>query len=110
MVFIMQTFLFRFGFESPEQFHANNAHGWDDEDSQGVLISARTEDEALAWGRQIAEAFLQQLYQDKLISWLVRGYANWLEKPGEFWPGLQHVRVGDWPDYTVWLKPYRQDG
>jgi hypothetical protein len=65
----MAIYLYRFGFESPNQFRNNAAHGWDDEDSQGVLIEAADEASALAWGREISERFIQLLFQDETISW-----------------------------------------
>lgn len=34
----MPNFLFRFGYEMPVQHRNNEAHGWDDEDSQAVFI------------------------------------------------------------------------
>ena len=34
----MPNFLFRFGYETPVQHRNNEAHGWDDEDSQAVFI------------------------------------------------------------------------
>ena len=40
-------YLFRFGFETPEQRLANERHGWDDENSQCLFVVATSEEEAL---------------------------------------------------------------
>ena len=47
-----QRFLFRFGFQAPEQINT------DDEDSECVWIEAVNEESALAWGMEVAEAFV----------------------------------------------------
>ncbi|HVS39913.1 MAG TPA: hypothetical protein VMS17_30425 [Gemmataceae bacterium] len=41
------TFVFRFGYETPQQQAANPTHGWDDESSQWVVIEAPDEAAAL---------------------------------------------------------------
>jgi hypothetical protein len=41
--------LFRFGYETPVQHRNNEAHGWDDEDSQAVFIECADADAALEW-------------------------------------------------------------
>src|SRR4051812_43636174 len=70
------VFVFRFGYESPQQAAANAAHGWDDESSQYVLIDAPDEAAALRWGREIAERFVREL---GVGSWKVRNFAHWAE-------------------------------
>jgi hypothetical protein len=102
----MPLYLYQFGFESPRQFRNNDAHGWDDEDSQGVLIEADNEASALAWGQEISERFIQLLFKDKSVSWRRLGYASWIEPPGELWEDQQRVIVGTLPDFTRWLQPY----
>jgi hypothetical protein len=102
----MPVYLYRFGFESPTQFRNNASYGWDDEDSQGVLIEAGDEAAALAWGQAISERFIQLLFHDDAVSWREMGFANWLEPPGESWPESQSVTVGQFPDFAPWLGPY----
>jgi hypothetical protein len=46
----MPNFLFRFGYETPVQHRNNEAHGWDDEDSQAVFMECADADAALEWG------------------------------------------------------------
>jgi hypothetical protein len=62
----MPTFLYIFGFESPRQSRNNTDLGWDDEDSQGVLIDACDEAAALAWGREISERFIKLLFPRRI--------------------------------------------
>jgi hypothetical protein len=99
----MPTFLYRFGYEFPEQMRQNDLHGWDDEDSQGVLIDAENEDAALAWGQEISERFVKLLFADDRISWRQYNFANWVEPPELTWPGQQRVAVGEYPDFKPWL-------
>ena len=102
----MPTFLYIFGFESPRQLRNNNACGWDDEDSQAVLIDATDEASALMWGQEISEQFIKLLFRDENFSWREYQYASWIEPPGRTWPDLQRVCAGQFPDFTSWLRPY----
>lgn len=75
-------YLFRFGFESPDEFAANRDGGWDDESSEAVWIDAPSAEEALSWGRSVAERFVQKLFEianAQGYSWKTRGFANWIE-------------------------------
>src|SRR5215813_6864278 len=74
-------FLFMFGFETPGEHARNEANGWDDESSWAVWISANSSDAALAWGRQIAEEFVRQLFEQAGVpprSWMADGFAHWI--------------------------------
>jgi hypothetical protein len=102
----MPLYLYRFGFESPRQFRHNEAHGWDDEDSQGVFIEANDEASALRWGQEISEQFIKLLFKDNGVSWRELGYAHWIEPPDKSWAGQQQVVVGMLPDFASWLRPY----
>ena len=101
----MPTYMYRFGFESPLQARNNERYGWDDEDSQAVLIDANDEEAALAWGQAVSEQFIRLLYRDESVIWRDL-FANWIEPPGESWPGEQRIRVGEFPDFASWLRPY----
>lgn len=75
-------YLFRFGFESPDEFAANRVGGWDDESSEAFWIDAPTAEEALSWGRSVAERFVHELFEianAEGYSWNARGFANWIE-------------------------------
>lgn len=79
----LQKYLFRFGYNFPAQYLANMKHGWDDEDSKAVFILAGSENEALNWGREVAEAFVARLYaqepETEPMSWKEGEYAHWIE-------------------------------
>jgi len=99
----MPEFLYRFGYETPEQAKANAAHGWDDECSEAVFIEADSPSQALEWGREISERFVRRLYGDSSISWLRSDFAHWIEEhpEAEFTADnlatLPHVRYGQHP-------------
>ena len=53
--------LFLFGYESPTERQSNAEHGTDFESSTGVWIASASEQEAVDWGRAIAERFVTWL-------------------------------------------------
>jgi len=73
----MNRYLFIFGFETPRQSRNNALRGWDDEDSEAVFIGAPSKDAALDWGRQVAERFITEMFQDSSASW--GEFAHWIE-------------------------------
>jgi hypothetical protein len=101
----MPVFLFRFGFETPIQYRNNKAHGWDDEDSQALFIECSDPDGALAWGCEVAEAFVNRLWAahgGNGPSWKSGQFAHWIEAdPDEIARahafGIPCVRVGEHP-------------
>ena len=99
-------FVYGFGFETPIQRANNRAKGWDDEDSAALMIESDSEDEALRWGRAVAEAFFQWIYQDPEESWAAGFYVDYLEpETASSWTvtdlvHLQSVTPGQMPDLT----------
>lgn len=101
----MAEFLFAFGYETPTQHRNNEAHGWDDEDSHAVFIDAPDGDAAMAWGREIAESFVERLWSargEKGYSWKAAGFAHWIETDPERITaarkyGCPRVAVGEHP-------------
>lgn len=78
----MAQHLFIFGFESPHEFRINSTQNTDFESSRAILIRADTEEAALAWGRTIAEQYVNWLFsrdQTKGYSWDAAVYSHWLE-------------------------------
>ena len=104
----MPAFLYTFGFESPRQTRNNRRFEWDDEDSQEILIDAPDEAAALVWGREISERFIKLLFRDEKISWRALGYGNWTSPPDGF-SDVPQVGVGEYPDFTLWLKRYEDE-
>lgn len=105
----MTTFLYVFGFETPQQSRGNVIYGWDDENSEAVLIDADDEASALLWGDEIAERFIKLLFRDDQVSWRDQQFARWIEPPTPEWTCQQHVSFGVFPDFTAWLPPYKDD-
>src|SRR5688572_7003499 len=78
----MPAYLFTFGFETPTQHRNNTAHGSDDEDSMSVFIESDDADSALAWGRKVAERYVQDLwssFDDPAPSWAAGNFSHWIE-------------------------------
>ena len=104
----MPVFMFSFGFETPAQHRNNTAHGWDDEDARSVFIEADSADDALAWGREIAENFVRSLWSshpEASVSWSAGGFAHWIETDPERVAQARGcdvplVRVGQYPALT----------
>jgi hypothetical protein len=95
------VFVFRFGYETPRQTIANAKHGWDDEDSNYVVIDAPNETEAIEWGRELAERFVHSLSGD---SWKTGNFAHWVELLSECpWAaGRAVMRIGQFPPADYW--------
>lgn len=103
-------YLFRFGFESPDEFAANRAGGWDDESSEAIWIEATSAEDALSWGRSVAERFVQKLFEIANVqgySWSAGGFANWIEDDATVlaWartsPEVLAIDFGQMPDLTA---------
>ncbi|HNI67631.1 MAG TPA: hypothetical protein PKV55_06325 [Nitrospira sp.] len=101
----MQRFLFRFGYETPQQRRDNDAQGWDDEDCGDLFIRADSESETLAWGAEVAERFVHELYQcsncAEHFSWREAGYACWIavdDKIVAKASGIPEVGLGEYPE------------
>ena len=103
----MPVYLFTFGFETPTQHRNNAAHGWDDEDIRSVFIETDSADSALAWGREIAERFVQTLWRSRdeaPASWLAGNFSHWIETDADtvataHASGVPCVRVGEHPAF-----------
>ena len=98
--------LFRFGYETPGQAERNAAHGWDDENSAGIWITSGSEDEAMQWGRTVAEQFVLWLFAQSanVYSWANGGLAHWIEDDPVILAtasNLPVVAVGEMPDFVA---------
>jgi hypothetical protein len=105
----MPEFLYIFGYETPRERRNNAAHGWDDEDSHGVLIEAPDADSALNWGDQIAQRYVAMLHGLPEVDWQKEGYASFIKDDrsqyvAHDWP---RVSVGEYPDLQRWLEADR---
>lgn len=108
----MSKYLFRFGYCTPAQWSANDAHGWDDESSSSIFVEADSPETALAWGESVAEHFVQELFvaagrAENMPGWRASRFASWIEDlPRKSFSSDQLekipvVRVGEFPDFVV---------
>lgn len=98
--------LFRFGYETPGQAERNATHGWDDEDSTGVWIASVSADEAMRWGRTIAEQFVSSLFAESgnAYLWTSDRFAHWIEDDPAVLASAADfpvVAIGELPDFAA---------
>jgi hypothetical protein len=99
--------LFCFGFENPREAKVNASEGTDYESSTGVWIFSQSDDEAIGWGRTIAEQLVVFLFDRAQVvpySWVERGFAHWIEQEPESLSAasyLPSVNVGEMPDLAL---------
>lgn len=101
----MGKFLFIAGYETPRQWKNNRKHGWDDEDSFSIFITAEDSSAALSWGREIMRSFLRQLYRGKENTPDPDQYAMWIEEEPldrfsqDQLAEIQGVKIGEFPNW-----------
>jgi hypothetical protein len=108
-------FLFRFGFCTPAQWSANEAHGWDDESSEAFFVESDSREDALSWGCEVAESFTRSLFESagsgEIPSWAEADFAYWIEEDPEAVLSSQAleripiVRSGEMPTFSRWQGP-----
>ena len=86
----MNAFLFCFGYESPDEWLANERDKTDFESSYGVWVESVSEQEAIEKGLEFAQSWVAGLYRKAGISgfpgWRESKYAYWIERePLEKW-------------------------
>ena len=109
---IVTQFLYIFGYETPRQRRNNDAHGWDDENSHGVVIEAPDSAAAIRWGEQISQRYVARLHGRPEVDWGAEGYASFIEDDAsrlvaQEWP---RIKVGEFPDFTDWLRADGAEG
>lgn len=108
------AYLFRFGFCTPEQWESNEAHGWEDEESAAVLVTAENQAQAMAWGTEVAECAVAWLFQSAghqgHPSWRQSGFSHWIEEDQNVARDILEVgntptvRPGELPDFETWFR------
>lgn len=101
-----KEYLYVFGYEDPIDRKVNSDVNTDYESSEVIRIIADDEQEALMWGREISERFIQYLFKDNEISWKNDGFASWIESnPNEYLCNqldtFPLVTVGQYPDFEA---------
>ena len=111
---MLSAYLFRFGFENPNEYHNNREHGWDDESSQALWVLAENEHDAELWGRNVAEEFVCWLFsQDgtEPYSWQNSGYFGAIEnrihalKASVGLTSIPAVICGEMPEFGKMMHP-----
>jgi hypothetical protein len=103
----MKRYVYFFGYCTPDQIRRNEQHGWDDEDSAALLIMADSEEQALEWGRAIAEAFVCRLFNDQNASWKAQNFADGVETDAaetyskDALIRMTTVNYGEYPDWRL---------
>jgi hypothetical protein len=98
-------YLYIFSYKTPEQSHAVPAETVE-ESCEACFIEADCPENALAWGREVSEAYVRKLFKDESISWKTAGYAHWVESepqneyPHDLLAGLPVVSCGDHPRFA----------
>lgn len=101
----MRNYLYIFCYQTPSQASAAAAGEAQEESSQAVFICATSQEEALAWGLEIAERFVKDLFPDGSKSWKSGKYAHWIEgSPEEEYPSsvlsdIPVVELGIYPSF-----------
>jgi hypothetical protein len=99
----MATFLFRFGFQGTPIW------GSDSEDSTCIWIEAESIEEALAWGVEVATAFVAHWWPD-LPPWRECSFAHGIEDKAEVlrWAtenAVPKVKCGEYPRTWDSMRP-----
>lgn len=101
----MNKYLFVFCYRTPRQAPECGPEV-PEESSEAVFIQAASPEEALAWGREIAEAFVANLFPDGSPSWGKSDFSHWVESepekeyPAAILANLPVVSVGNHPVFA----------
>jgi hypothetical protein len=108
----MQRFLFRFGYSTPAQWKSNQTHGWDDECSGAFFVYADRSEDALWWGCEVAERFVQYQFEqagwNEIPGWKESQFAFWIDEnpaltfPIESLTQAPEVAFNNVPDFRNW--------
>ena len=101
-----KEYLYVFGYEDPIDRQSNSDVHTDFETSEVIRILAEDEQQALEWGREISERFIQYLFKDNQISWKNDRFASWIENnPDEYLckqlDSFPIVKTGQYPDFEA---------
>jgi hypothetical protein len=101
----MPRFLYIFSYQTPEQMRAAGVSTAPEEACRAVFIEARTEEEALTWGREVSEEYVRRLFKENAPSWKAQGFVHSIERePEQEYPAavlseLPVVAVGVHPNF-----------
>ena len=101
----MNKYLYVFCYRTPRQA-AQREPDIAEESSEAVFIQAASPEDALAWGREIAEAFVAKLFPGGSPSWGKSNFSHWVESepekeyPAAILAGLPIVSIGNYPVFA----------
>ena len=99
--------LFLFGYETPAEARSRLVDGTDFESSTGLWITSASEEDALDWGRAVAQQFVTWLFEragEDACPWADARFAHWIEADPSVLKAaakLPIVAVGEMPDFAV---------
>ncbi|OGF61626.1 MAG: hypothetical protein A2Y62_06480 [Candidatus Fischerbacteria bacterium RBG_13_37_8] len=108
----MQKYLFVFDFETPAQSKNNDLFEYNDKDTEMVYIKAEKEEQAFLWGRKIAEKYVREMYNNRLMPYTGAAHIekNETQYAPEILKKVPIVLYGMHPDIeSMLLKRYGKD-
>lgn len=99
--------LFLFGCETPAEARSNSVDGTDAESGAGLWITSTSEEDALDWGRAVAQRSVTWLFEragEDACSWRDAQLARWIEADPSALKAaakLPIVAVGEMPGFTA---------
>ncbi len=106
----MNTYLYIFGYETPAQRKNNVAFGWDDEDSDALVITAENAEKALEWGHAVSKRYVSVLFNSHAESWDENRFAAWVDHDyttnfsSDQLKVVPTVKYGEYPDIAGMLR------
>jgi hypothetical protein len=106
-----EEYLFVFAYESPMIRSANERRENYEEQIGAFRISAESERRALAWGRELARWYADELFGKGKGNWSDSNYQSWIEPKPEkklekFAKSFAVVAFGEYPDINVIRKAF----
>ena len=99
-------YLFHFGYEDPAERQSNAQQCTDFESSAEFWIEAPSEADALAWGTQVAEAFVRYIFEradQTPYSWIEANFAHWFDASSDS-AEISFVPLGAMPDFATLVR------
>jgi len=105
-------YLYIFGYQTPEQMGLAAEDRNAEESSEAIFIEAESAEQALAWGREISEKYVRQLFGNQPVDWKSMNFAHWVESeplkeyPVSILEKLNVVACGDYPDFKLFERQH----
>jgi hypothetical protein len=102
----MPRYLYVFSYRTPIQEATSQETGPSEEASEALFIEAADASQALDWGREVSEAYVQKLFGNQQLSWKSQGFSHWVESephkeyPADVLAHLPCVACREFPDFS----------